>query len=110
VSAILTSTKPFTVQFESAAQNEIASAFEWYELQSFGLGGEFLRAVAAATERLEQNAQAYPEIGRNFRKILLRRFPYGLHYEITGNQLVSVLACLHQRRDPVIWPSNVENF
>jgi toxin ParE1/3/4 len=105
VSAILTSTKPFTVQFESAAQDEIASAFEWYELQSFGLGGEFLRAVAAATERLEQNAHAYPEIGRNFRRILLRRFPYGLHYEIIGNQVVSVLACLHQRRDTVLWPS-----
>jgi toxin ParE1/3/4 len=105
VSAVLAIIKPFTVQFESAAQDEIANAFEWYELQSFGLGGEFLRAVAAATERLEQNALAYPVIGRSFRRVLLRRFPYGLHYEITDNQVVSVLACLHQRRDPVIWPS-----
>jgi plasmid stabilization system protein ParE len=103
VSAVLAIIKPFTVQFESAAQDEIVSAFEWYELQSFGLGGEFLRAVAAATERLEQNALAYPVIGRNFRRVLLRRFPYGLHYEITDNQVVSVLACLHQRRDPVVW-------
>jgi hypothetical protein len=105
VSSELAIVKPFTVQFESAVQDEIASAFEWYELQSFGLGGEFLRAVAAATERLEQNALAYPVIGRSFRRVLLRRFPYGLHYEIISNTVVSVLACLHQRRDPAVWPS-----
>jgi toxin ParE1/3/4 len=104
VSAVLAIIKPFTVQFESAAQDEIASAFEWYELQSFGLGGEFLRASAAATERLEQNALAYPVIGCSFRRVLLRRFPYGLHYEVMSNNVVSVLACLHQRRDPAVWP------
>jgi toxin ParE1/3/4 len=76
VSNVLASNKPFRIQFESVAQDEIASAFEWYELQSFGLGGEFLRAVAAATERLEQNALAYPAvIGRNFRRVLLRLVP-----------------------------------
>lgn len=106
MSDVLASNKSFRVQFESSAQDEIASAFEWYELQSFGLGGEFLRAVAAATERLEHNALAYPDIGRNFRRILLRRFPYGLHYEILNSKEVSVLACLHQRRDPELWPSN----
>ena len=107
MSAIFVHDRPFTVQFESSAQDEIASAFEWYELQSFGLGGEFLRAVAAATERLEHNALAYPDVGRNFHRILLRRFPYGLHYEILGNTVVSVLACLHQRRDPAVWPSGL---
>jgi toxin ParE1/3/4 len=105
VSLALIVNKPFTVQFESAAQDDIRDAFEWYELQSFGLGGDFLRAVAAATERLEQNAGAYPDIGRGFRRVLLRRFPYGLHYDIVQNNVVSVLACLHQKRDPAIWPS-----
>jgi plasmid stabilization system protein ParE len=104
VTAFPVVSKPFTVQFESDAQADISDAFEWYELQSFGLGGEFLRSLAAATERLEQSAMAYPDIGRGFRKILLRRFPYGLHYEVMGGKVVSVLACLHQRRDPAVWP------
>jgi toxin ParE1/3/4 len=60
--------------------------------------------VFAATERLEQSALAYPNIGRGFRRILLRRFPYGLHYEVMSGNVVSVLACLHQRRDPAVWP------
>jgi hypothetical protein len=39
---------------------------------------------------------------------LLRRFPYGLHYDVMNGNVVSVLACLHQRRDPAVWPSMTE--
>jgi toxin ParE1/3/4 len=99
----------YKVQFESAAQSEILHAFEWYELQSFGLGGDFLRSLGAATERLTQNPLAYPTIGRSFRRILLQRFPYGLHYEVIDGKVVSVLACLHQGRDPANWPSATKN-
>jgi hypothetical protein len=35
----------FAVKFEPEAELEIIEAFQWYEQQSFGLGGEFLRAV-----------------------------------------------------------------
>lgn len=50
-----------SVIFEAPAQAEIAAAFEWYEQRSYGLGGEFLRSVAAAEERLARTADQYPE-------------------------------------------------
>jgi toxin ParE1/3/4 len=93
-----------TVRFEAPAQAEIASAFEWYEERSYGLGGEFLRAVAAAEERLARSADQYPAARGRFRRILLRRFPYALHFEILDAQQVSVLACLHARQSPRRWP------
>ena len=40
------------VVFEAPAQVEIAEAFDWYEQKSYGLGGDFLRVVAAAEEQL----------------------------------------------------------
>jgi toxin ParE1/3/4 len=92
------------VVFEAAAQAEIAGAFDWYEQQSYGLGGDFLRVIAAAEEQLTRNPLAFPPTRERFRRILLRRFPYALHFELLSGQYVSVLACLHHRRSPARWP------
>ncbi len=94
------------VAFEAAAQAEIAEAFAWYEQQSYGLGGDFLRMLAAAEEQLARNPQAFPPTRGRFRRILIRRFPYALHFELLSDRRVSVLACLHHRRDPAKWPEN----
>lgn len=93
------------VAFEAPAQAEIVAAFEWYEQRSYGLGGEFLRSVAAAEERIARSAENYPTARGRFRRILLRRFPYALHFEILDASQVSVLACLHHKQSPERWPS-----
>ncbi|MBX9611679.1 MAG: type II toxin-antitoxin system RelE/ParE family toxin [Burkholderiales bacterium] len=96
----------WTVLFEPPAQAEIAEAFDWYEEKSYGLGGDFLRAVAAAAERLARDPEAFPRTSAGFRRVLLRRFPYALHFQVLIGQTVSVLACLHHRRNPARWPGN----
>jgi plasmid stabilization system protein ParE len=96
----------WTVVFEPPAQAEIAEAFAWYEEKSYGLGGEFLRVVAAAEEQLARNPEAFPPTLGRFRRLLVRRFPYALHFEVMENRSVSVLACLHHRRSPARWPGN----
>lgn len=94
------------VIFEAPAQAEIAEAFAWYEDKSYGLGGDFLRVVAAAEEQLRRNPKAFPPTRDRFRRVLLRRFPYALHFELLDERYVSVLACLHDRRSPARWPGN----
>ena len=94
------------VVFEPPAQAEIAEAFAWYEARSYGLGGDFLRVIAAAEEQLSRNPEAYPATRDRFRRILLRRFPYALHFELLNDHRVSVLACLHHRQSPARWPEN----
>lgn len=94
------------VIFEAAAQAEIAEAFEWYEQKSYGLGGDFLRVIAAAQEQLTRNPETFPAARGRYRRILVRRFPYALHFELLGDHQVSVLACLHHRRNPARWPGN----
>ncbi len=96
----------WTVDFEPPAQAEIAEAFAWYEECSYGLGGDFLRVVAAAQEQLIRNPEAFPATRNRFRRILLRRFPYALHFELLTDHHVSVLACLHHRQSPTRWPGN----
>lgn len=94
----------YQVLFEPAAQRDIAEAFTWYEDKSYGLGGDFLRVIAAASEQLQRNPHLHPPTQSGFRRVLLRRFPYALHFQVLDNAVVSVLACLHHRRSPSRWP------
>jgi hypothetical protein len=44
----------FRLKFSARALREIGEAREWYELQSPGLGDEFLTAMELQLKRLEQ--------------------------------------------------------
>lgn len=93
----------FRLKFSSRALREIGEAQEWYELQSSGLGEEFIAAMELQIKRLEQAPLLYAEVIPGVRRALLPRFPYGLFYAVRGN-LVHVLAVLHDARNPKRWP------
>jgi len=88
------------------AEAEVAEAALWYETHERGLGREFLRAFRASTEALRRNPYMYPAVLANARRVLLRRFPYSVFYEVQGSEVV-VLACLHAARDPDEWKGRV---
>jgi hypothetical protein len=58
------------VVFEAPAQAEIVAAFEWYEQRSYGLGGDFLRAVAAVEERLARSSESQQRQQRGRRQLI----------------------------------------
>ena len=93
----------FRLRFSSRALREIGEAQEWYELQSPGLGEEFLVATELQLRRLEQAPLLYVEVITGVRRAFLPRFPYGLFYTVQRN-LVHVLAVLHDGRNPKRWP------
>jgi toxin ParE1/3/4 len=95
----------YCLKFSSRALHETGEAQEWYELQSPGLGDEFIAAMELQLKRLEQAPLLYAEIIPNVRRALLPRFPYGLFYAVRGN-LVHVLAVLHDARNPNRWPKS----
>jgi toxin ParE1/3/4 len=81
----------------------MGEAHEWYEARSPGLGEEFLAAVELQLKRLEQAPQLYAEIIAGVRRALLPRFPYGVFYAVR-NDLVHILAVIHDARSPRRWP------
>lgn len=78
---------------------------EWYELQSTGLGDEFIAAMELQLIWLEQAPLLYTEVIPNVRRALLPRFPYGLFYAVRDD-LVQVLSVMHEARNPWHWPKN----
>jgi toxin ParE1/3/4 len=88
------------------AEADIAEAVGWYEERERGLGREFLRAFRAGTAVLRRNPFLYQPVIGETRRLLLRRFPYAVLYEIHSTDVV-VLACLHTARDPEVWQERI---
>jgi hypothetical protein len=43
--------------------------------------------------------EGFPAVHRGARRVLLERFPYGLHYRTVGQRVI-IVACLHAAPDP----------
>jgi plasmid stabilization system protein ParE len=87
------------VLFRPAAENDIAEAFDWYESRNKGLGADFLRAFESAISSVRRRPFLHREIAPGMRRILLRRFPYSVVYEVRNYDLI-IVGCVHGRRNP----------
>ena len=85
------------------AQDDIEAAALWYEAQKAGLGERFVFEVDALIDRVRSHPLQFPVIEPPVRRGLLRRFPYAVYFVAEDQGGGTVLAVLHQYRDPDIW-------
>jgi len=88
----------WTLLVRAKAEQDMWSARDWYEDKRIGLGNEFLDELAEAMRRLELNPERQPFYYRQFRRVLLCRFPYKIFYQIIGERVV-VFRVLHSKQD-----------
>ena len=81
---------------------DIAEAYIWYERRRIGLGEEFLSSVDACIEGIRRRPEIYPLVHENYRRSLIRRFPYAVFYEYVEST-VTVYSVFHTSRDPEKW-------
>lgn len=92
--------------FRARALTDIDEAYRWYEEKQLGLGTSFMVAIEHATSLVEDNPEQFPHVRGRVRRVLLRKFPYGLFY-IVRPEFVSVIAVMHHARDPRHWQRRV---
>lgn len=90
------------VVFHPDAEAEMVAAAKFYEARSAGLGADFIAEVERATRALVGYSRVGHRFSRRLRRILLRRFPYGLLYRVEPDQIF-VVAVAHVRRRPGYW-------
>ena len=80
------------------AEQDLAAARDWYDQQRAGLGNEFLDAIALAFRVLARD----PELPRfyylSFRRVMLRRFPYKIFYQVISDRIV-IFRVLHDKQE-----------
>ena len=84
------------------AEEDIESAFEWYEQQQVNLGLRFVEEIELKFQEIEEYPALHKEMMGNVRRALCKRFPYSIYF-MQSNTDVVVMAVLHQRRNPAVW-------
>lgn len=87
-------------------EQDIAEAYSWYEDRRAGLGEEFLSCVDACIQVICRMPEMYAIIHENYRRGLVRRFPYAVFYDY-ANDAVTVYGIFHTGRDPQKWRQRV---
>jgi plasmid stabilization system protein ParE len=89
-----------------AAEREVAEAIEYYDAQQAGVGADFAGEVARGIRQVLDHPNAWQRVERGLRRYRLHRFPYGLVYQVMGNELV-IVAVMHLSRDPGYWVDRI---
>ena len=92
------------LSFHPLVQADIQAAYDWYEQQRPGLGGEFLVDVEQVLSAISTNPAGYGFAEGDIRAGLARRFPYIIYYRDLGHR-IRVLAIYHAARDQAVWQS-----
>ena len=90
-----------TLRFLPEVEDDAIRGYAWYETKSAGLGEEFLRMFYASAGDLSRNFLIYRKVYGEFRRCLLRRFPFAIYFTVKGEQVI-VTGLFHCARDPRI--------
>lgn len=90
----------YQLEISSAARNDMADAFLWYEKQQKGLVNEFLHETFQTFEAIDQNPHIFAiRFSGKFRFGKTDCFPYLIVYEIVENRII-INAVFHTSRNP----------
>ncbi len=92
----------FELIFTPEAQQDVDESYVWYEEQRIGLGEEFLGCVDACVQGILRMPELYVKVHLDYRRALVRRFPYAIFYEYTDGRLI-FYGIFHASRDPRKW-------
>jgi plasmid stabilization system protein ParE len=84
------------------AERDVSQGYGWYENQEIGLGEEFLRCVDACIQSVRRNPAMYQIAHINYRRAVIRRFPYVVFYEYSDKEVV-LYAVFHCSQNPKKW-------
>ena len=89
----------YTLHFLPEVEDDVIDGYFWYEEKAIGLGEEFLRLFYANSSEITSNPLIYRKVYRDFRRRLMRRFPYAIYFKISGNEII-VFGLFHCARNP----------
>jgi plasmid stabilization system protein ParE len=90
------------IVFHPEAEEEMTASAEYYESKAAGLGLKFLDEVDHGLTQISTNPYGWPFHSEQARRYLLRRFPYGLLYQVYADH-VYIVAVMHLHREPNYW-------
>jgi len=94
------------IRFLDVASQELDDARDFYNLEKEGLGDDFWQEVKHALNSITVFPEAWHPLSLRTRRCRLRRFPYGVIYQIRKDELL-IIAVAHLHRKPDYWKKRV---
>ncbi|HEY6370067.1 MAG TPA: type II toxin-antitoxin system RelE/ParE family toxin [Candidatus Sulfotelmatobacter sp.] len=69
------------------ANQDLLEARAWYDNIRLELGERFALTVDSAVETIAEQPLQFPVVYRNRRRAGVRRFPYGIFFEVRDNRM-----------------------
>jgi plasmid stabilization system protein ParE len=92
----------YTLAISEAAEEDVRNAFLWYEDKQQGLGMDFELLFNEAIDSIISNPLKIQIRYGKIRVFFLTRFPYGIHFIVTGNTIL-VVAVFATKDNPEKW-------
>jgi len=90
------------MRFLHVASEELDDAIKYYNAEREGLGDDFREEVKHALQSIAVFPEAWHPLSLRTRRCRLRRFPYGLIYQIRKDELL-IVAVANLHREPDYW-------
>jgi len=90
------------IEVSAAAETDMDAADDWYAARSIEAAEGFRAALRETFLLIHRQPRAFARFSASVRRARVGHYPYGLLYVTEGTN-VTVLACLHASRDPMVW-------
>ena len=87
------------VRYTEGAKEDLEKSFGWYEAQRRGLGFDFLDCIESSIMKIFISPELYSVIYLNFRRCVIRRFPFSIFFTIENNEII-IHSVFDNRRNP----------
>lgn len=98
----------YTLRFLPEVEEDLINGYFWYEEKEKGLGEEFLFVFYDNVNRIIDNPLIYRKVYGDFRRCLLKRFPYAIYFCCTGGEII-IFGILHCARSPITINSELQD-
>ena len=95
------------VEILEVAERELDDGFIYYESLQDGLGKRFLFEIKNSIGRIVQYPNGWHPLSNNTRRSLVKKFPYGIVYQILEDK-ISIVAIAHLHRKPNYWKDRIK--
>jgi len=89
----------YNLSLRPQSYSDLEESFQWYSNQQSNLGIEFLEQIEFCFERIKSNPYSFQLIKNKFRRAVVRKFPFGIFYQIENKEII-IFSVFHLSRDP----------
>ena len=95
------------IRVHPEALREAENARDWYARRSVPAAFAFINELTRALELLKESPRLWPDFSFGTRRYPLARFPFSIVYRQKGDELIEIVALMHQKKRPGYWSGRV---